>query len=149
EFGEGLGAENCCVSDIVEHGELCSIALEAPCYIDDSAPAPSPVAMPTAPVAEPTAPVAEPTVPVAEPTAPTEPTCSTGIPGIESSDSMVCCPVGCTMCGGSGCSTVGMPDYGAESCCSSDVLSTGAWCSEKEEAPCVLVDAPAPTPSPV
>ncbi|CAM9578133.1 unnamed protein product, partial [Ectocarpus sp. 12 AP-2014] len=86
---------------------------------------------------------------VAEPTAPTEPTCSTGIPGIESSDGMVCCPVGCTMCGGSGCSTVGMPDYGAESCCSSDVLSTGASCSETEEAPCVLVDVPAPTPSPV
>ncbi|CAN0363059.1 unnamed protein product, partial [Ectocarpus sp. 13 AM-2016] len=65
EFGGGLGADNCCQSDIEEYGELCSIKLEAPCVVDGSAPAPSPVAMPTAPVAEPTAPMAEPTAPVA------------------------------------------------------------------------------------
>ncbi|CAM9769078.1 unnamed protein product, partial [Ectocarpus sp. 8 AP-2014] len=75
EYGDGLGADNCCESNIEEYGELCSTKLEAPCVVDGSAPAPSPVAMPTAPVAEPTAPVAEPTAPIAEPTAPVaEPT---------------------------------------------------------------------------
>ncbi|CAM9505839.1 unnamed protein product, partial [Ectocarpus fasciculatus] len=74
-FGDGLGEDFCCQSDIEDFGELCSATKAAPCVVDDSAPAPSPVAMPTAPVAEPTAPVAEPTAPVAEPTAPVaEPT---------------------------------------------------------------------------
>ncbi|CAM9578205.1 unnamed protein product, partial [Ectocarpus sp. 12 AP-2014] len=75
EFGGGLGEDYCCQSEIEDFGELCSATMAAPCVVDGSAPAPSPVAKPTAPVAEPTAPVAETTAPVREPTAPVaEPT---------------------------------------------------------------------------
>ncbi|CAM9620047.1 unnamed protein product [Ectocarpus fasciculatus] len=125
-------------------------------------PTPSPVDPPTpAPVDPPTpAPVDPPAPTPVDPPTPSEmpvtaPTdevivCSTGIPGIESSDGAVCCPISCTQCGGAGCSTVGLPEYGAESCCSSDVLSAGVSCSVSEEAPCVLDDVlpPAETPSP-
>ncbi|CAM9604115.1 unnamed protein product, partial [Ectocarpus sp. 12 AP-2014] len=212
EFGGGLGEDNCCAVRIEEYGELCSVALAAPCYVDDgSAPPPTPattempVAMPTerpatpapvdaptpapvdpptpgpvdtptpspvdpptpapvdpltpAPVDAPTpAPVDTPTpAPVDAPPAPSEmpvmaPTdevvvCSTGIRGIESSDGAVCCPLGCTQCGGEGCSTVGLPEYGAESCCGSDVLSAGVSCSVSEEAPCALDETPTPEPT--
>ncbi|CAM9240943.1 unnamed protein product, partial [Ectocarpus sp. 12 AP-2014] len=54
ELGGGLGEHNCCEGDIEEFGELCSIKLEAPCVVDASAPAPSPIAEPVAPVTEPT-----------------------------------------------------------------------------------------------
>ncbi|CAB1100464.1 unnamed protein product [Ectocarpus sp. CCAP 1310/34] len=209
EFGGGLGEDNCCAVRIEEYGELCSVALAAPCYVDAPPPTPvtteMPIAMPTerpatpapvnaptpAPVDPPTpAPVDPPTLapvdpptpapvdpptpapvdaptpapvdtptpaPVDAPPAPSEmpvmaPTdevvvCSTGIRGIESSDGAVCCPLGCTQCGGEGCSTVGLPEYGAESCCQSDVLSAGVSCSVSEEAPCVLDETPTPEPN--
>ncbi|CAN0164858.1 unnamed protein product, partial [Ectocarpus fasciculatus] len=78
EFGGGLGADNCCEGNIEEYGELCSITMAAPCVVDDSAPAPSPVA--------------EPTAPVTEPTAPTD-VCSNGIPGIQTDNA--CCLAEC------------------------------------------------------
>ncbi|CAN0057244.1 unnamed protein product, partial [Hapterophycus canaliculatus] len=34
ELGGGLGKYNCCQSEIVEAGELCSIKMEAPCFVD-------------------------------------------------------------------------------------------------------------------
>ncbi|CAN0325079.1 unnamed protein product, partial [Scytosiphon promiscuus] len=34
ELGGGLGAHNCCESEIEEAGELCSIKMEAPCVVD-------------------------------------------------------------------------------------------------------------------
>ncbi|CAM9755937.1 unnamed protein product, partial [Ectocarpus sp. 8 AP-2014] len=131
QLGGGLGEDNCCQSEIEDFGELCSVTMAAPCVVDGSAPAPSPVAMPTAPVAEPTAPVREPTAPVAEPTAPvteptapvTEPTapadvCSNGIPGIQSGNA--CCLAECGGCGGSGCAQLG-GGLGEDNCCQSEI----------------------------
>lgn len=46
--------------------------------------------------------------------------------------------MGCTLCGGSGCSTAGLPDYGSESCCASDIVSDGEACSATQEAPCFI-----------
>ncbi|CAN0468937.1 unnamed protein product, partial [Hapterophycus canaliculatus] len=58
--------------------------------------------------------------------------------GIESSNGEACCPVGCTLCGGSGCSTAGLPGYGSESCCTTDIVSEGEACNATQEAPCFI-----------
>lgn len=34
-LGGGLGADNCCQSEIEDLGELCSMKMEAPCVVDD------------------------------------------------------------------------------------------------------------------
>ncbi|CAM9730951.1 unnamed protein product [Ectocarpus fasciculatus] len=127
--------------------------VDAPTPAPVDAPPPAPVDPPTpAPADPPTpAPVYAPPTPSEMPvTAPTDEVvvCSTGIRGIESSDGAVCCPVGSTQCGGEGCSIVGLPDYGPESCCQSIGLSTGVSCSVSEEAPCVLDEKPEPTAAP-
>ncbi|CAN0425734.1 unnamed protein product, partial [Hapterophycus canaliculatus] len=36
-FGDGLGASNCCESDILNSGVLCSVSLAAPCIVDGAA----------------------------------------------------------------------------------------------------------------
>lgn len=66
--------------------------------------------------------------------------CSNGIAGMESADGKICCTSGCKQCGGAGCSTTSLPEYGAEDCCASDVSSTGWLCSVTELAPCIIDD---------
>ncbi|CAN0508441.1 unnamed protein product, partial [Scytosiphon promiscuus] len=34
ELGGGLGADNCCQSEIEDFGELCSVTLASPCVVD-------------------------------------------------------------------------------------------------------------------
>lgn len=46
--------------------------------------------------------------------------------------------MGCTLCGGTGCSTAGLPDYGSESCCTTDIVLEGEACSATQEAPCFI-----------
>ncbi|CBJ28979.1 expressed unknown protein [Ectocarpus siliculosus] len=122
ELGGGLGEHNCCEGEIEEFGELCSIKLEAPCVVDASAPAPSPVAEPVAPVTEPTD------------------VCSNGFPGIQSGVS--CCLAECGECGGRGCGEFG-GGLGADKCCESDIEEYGELCSIALAAPCYIDDGAA------
>ncbi|CAM9578421.1 unnamed protein product [Ectocarpus sp. 12 AP-2014] len=145
QLGGGLGADNCCQSEIEDFGALCSATMTAPCIVDSvPGPAPSPVAMPTAPVIEPTAPVTEPSAPTADSTCPN----AGGIPGVESPGSSACCPTSCVSCGGVGCSSRGE----VADCCVSAIMTTGVACEVSGTAPCYIGDggeAPAPTPEPV
>lgn len=65
-------------------------------------------------------------------------TCSNGITGIESSNGLACCAVGCGQCGGVGCSTVGLPEYDADDCCSTEIVDFGMSCSVTGSAPCYV-----------
>ncbi|CAN0466185.1 unnamed protein product, partial [Ectocarpus sp. 12 AP-2014] len=51
-----------------------------------------------------------------------EPTCSTGLQGIDGDNESgsVCCTAGCGQCGGQGCGSV--EDYDNTNCCIDDVL---------------------------
>eukprot|EP00752_Nemacystus_decipiens_P013623 g12081.t1 len=77
-----------------------------------------------------------------------EPTCSNGLPGIQSRG--VCCPVACGRCGGIGCSQSGggkSEGLGEKFCCTSDILGGGKACSDSVSAPCIVGPSP-PSPSP-
>ncbi|CAN0447149.1 unnamed protein product [Pylaiella littoralis] len=74
-----------------------------------------------------------------------------GIPGIEGSNRNgdVCCPLGCTQCGGSNCEFAGSAaDLSRRQCCINGVLrwDGAGYCSETMTAPCKLN---APTPAPI
>eukprot|EP00903_Cladosiphon_okamuranus_P015061 g13934.t1 len=61
------------------------------------------------------------------------------IPGIQSSDGEACCVAECGLCGGPGCD-----ERGEDSdCCVSVITRDGEPCSETNEAPCFIDDAPA------
>eukprot|EP00903_Cladosiphon_okamuranus_P006680 g6520.t1 len=69
-------------------------------------------------------------------------TCPGGIPGINTKD-IVCCPLSCGTCAGKGCS--GRPG-GKNACCGGGILSTQGYCSDTNQAPCIIGDSPTPTP---
>lgn len=64
--------------------------------------------------------------------------CNNGFPGIQSSDGLACCVTECGQCGEVGCSTIGLPDHGAEDCCSTEIVENGVSCGDTSEAPCYL-----------
>ncbi len=72
-------------------------------------------------------------------TSPTPSGCSTG----KMVDD-VCCGSSCEACGGSGCTGF---NGGHENCCAGSILDSGRFCS-KDGPPCVIDEAPTPTPIP-
>eukprot|EP00903_Cladosiphon_okamuranus_P022803 g20995.t1 len=168
KFSPDLGANDCCVTEILDDGEACSVWGEAPCFLDGASPVPSPTeeapTMPTAPMltrpgTAPTTPGTAPVAPVvtgpASPTgsAPTSPSpagikaCSNGIYGVESDNGDVCCVAECGACGGVGCSRFS-PDLDADDCCVTEILLGGEACSFTGVAPCFYDDGPPPGPAP-
>eukprot|EP00750_Incisomonas_marina_P007110 INCI14767.2.p1 GENE.INCI14767.2~~INCI14767.2.p1 ORF type:complete len:230 (+),score=44.66 INCI14767.2:179-868(+) len=69
----------------------------------------------------------------------TDPNCTSGM---LSADKTVCCPKSCGECGGGSCNT---RPGGKENCCELEIKATGKACSQND-APCVVVNAPAPAP---
>eukprot|EP00903_Cladosiphon_okamuranus_P020284 g18614.t1 len=61
--------------------------------------------------------------------------CLDGTVGIEDDDAVVCCPLSCGECSGTGCS--GRPG-GSDDCCGGAIKKSGVMCSTSEKAPCVL-----------
>ncbi|CBJ31655.1 Unsaturated glucuronyl hydrolase, family GH88 [Ectocarpus siliculosus] len=69
-------------------------------------------------------------------------TCSNGVQGIDG-NGIVCCPMECNQCGGSGCTHAGRAaGLGAESCCGSGVKASGRYCDDTDEAPCIIGSSP-------
>ncbi|CAN0056993.1 unnamed protein product [Pylaiella littoralis] len=85
-----------------------------------------------------------------ETSTPTE-TCSNGIEGIDG-NGVVCCPLGCGQCGGTGCGSSGKANgLDGDSCCGGGIKDSGILCSDSGSAPCIIdEDSVSPTtPSPV
>ncbi|CAN0369326.1 unnamed protein product [Ectocarpus sp. 6 AP-2014] len=69
-------------------------------------------------------------------------TCSNGLEGIDG-NGVVCCPLECNQCGGTGCTTSGSAaDLGWESCCGGGVKASDVYCDETNEAPCIIGSRP-------
>ncbi len=65
--------------------------------------------------------------------------CSNGLPGYEGTNEngSACCPLGCTACGGLGCSKVGAAaGFDNTACCINGVLNNQPDCSVSGAAPC-------------
>ncbi|CAM9535703.1 unnamed protein product, partial [Pylaiella littoralis] len=114
--GPGCGAagDDCCGGPIKASGVFCGDGTNpAPCILG-SAPTPTP------------------DVP---------PTCSDGITVGVDGNGVVCCPSGCSQCGGPGCTTAGTD------CCGGPITASGVFCGMgTNPAPCILGDPPAPAP---
>ncbi|CAN0292541.1 unnamed protein product, partial [Ectocarpus fasciculatus] len=69
--------------------------------------------------------------------------CKDGIEGIDG-NGVVCCPLGCGQCGGTGCSTAAGADNGlaSDSCCGGGVKNSGNYCDDTGVAPCIYGSAP-------
>ena len=65
-------------------------------------------------------------------------TCSNGIEGIDA-NGVVCCPVGCGACAGSGCAS---RPGGSSECCGGAIKSSGVYCDDSGAAPCIIGSAP-------
>eukprot|EP00903_Cladosiphon_okamuranus_P005787 g5734.t1 len=117
KFSPDLGADDCCVTEILDDGEDCYVWGAAPCIISGSPPAPAPTPM--------------------MPTSPTDMTCSNGIHGVESDNGDVCCVAECGKCGGVGCSKFS-PDLDADDCCVTEIRDFGDACSASGAAPCYV-----------
>ncbi|CAN0434757.1 unnamed protein product, partial [Ectocarpus sp. 12 AP-2014] len=82
------------------------------------------------------------TEPTPESTPETPGTCSDGIEGIDG-NGVVCCPLGCGQCAGSGCSTAGAANgLPSSSCCGGGIKSSGNYCDDTGVAPCIYGSAP-------
>ncbi|CAM9196305.1 unnamed protein product [Ectocarpus sp. 13 AM-2016] len=69
-------------------------------------------------------------------------TCSDGIEGIDG-NGVVCCPLGCGQCGGTGCSSAGAANgLNSGSCCGGGIKYNGDYCDDTGEAPCIYGSAP-------
>ncbi|CBJ33670.1 Unsaturated glucuronyl hydrolase, family GH88 [Ectocarpus siliculosus] len=69
-------------------------------------------------------------------------TCSNGVEGIDG-NGVVCCPLECNECGGTGCTNSGRAaGLGSESCCGGGVKASGMYCDETNEAPCIIGSRP-------
>ncbi|CAM9465330.1 unnamed protein product [Ectocarpus sp. 6 AP-2014] len=69
-------------------------------------------------------------------------TCSDGIEGIDG-NGVVCCPLDCTQCGGTGCTSAGAANgLDSGSCCGRSIKSSGNYCDDTGEAPCIYGSAP-------
>ncbi|CAN0254059.1 unnamed protein product [Pylaiella littoralis] len=79
---------------------------------------------------------------------PDKQTCSDGTEGIDG-NGVVCCPIGCGQCGGPGCTTSGAAaGLGSGDCCGGPIKSSGVYCDDTNEAPCIIGNAPESVPSP-
>ncbi|CAM9628235.1 unnamed protein product, partial [Ectocarpus sp. 12 AP-2014] len=109
----GLNAGSCCGGGIKYNGNYCDDTGEAPCIYG------------SAPEAD-----------------DGDGTCSDGIEGIDG-NGVVCCPLGCDQCGGTGCFTAGAAN-GLDSgvCCKGSIKSSGNYCDDTGEAPCIYGSAP-------
>ncbi|CAM9256384.1 unnamed protein product, partial [Ectocarpus sp. 12 AP-2014] len=127
---------------------------------------PGPIPEPTAPIPSPTPTAPTPPTPMPSPTLPQAPTpaltpvptpgptpssantCSNGVEGIDG-NGVVCCPLGCGQCGGTGCNTSGAAaGLDGSSCCGGGVKASEQYCDETNEAPCIIGSRPAPSPTP-
>ncbi|CAM9299928.1 unnamed protein product [Ectocarpus sp. 8 AP-2014] len=72
------------------------------------------------------------------------PTCSNGVPGIQSEAfEDICCAAGCLQCGGSRCISINEPvGLGADDCCNNTIRNNGDDCATTGEGPCVIVTPP-------
>ena len=70
---------------------------------------------------------------------PADETCSNDLPGFQ--HGVVCCPLSCGQCGGSGCENIAGTE-GASDCCSDVILTGGVMCDSTAVvpvvAPCVI-----------
>eukprot|EP00903_Cladosiphon_okamuranus_P009739 g9260.t1 len=161
-----LGSADCCYDNIINGDRVCSVtAFEAPCIVIPFTPSPLPDGHTRAPLADPTpAPSLAPAVPTPAPVAPVaapvtedplpreieEPTaapngleltpaptvegCAAGLEGFQ--HGVVCCPLECGQCGGSGCHNL---PGGATACCSDVILAGGVRCNGTDVvAPCII-----------
>ncbi|CAM9183752.1 unnamed protein product, partial [Hapterophycus canaliculatus] len=65
-------------------------------------------------------------------------TCSNGLEGIDG-NGVVCCPLECGQCGGSGCTVSGRAfGLGSDSCCGGGVKDRDEYCDETGKAPCII-----------
>lgn len=62
--------------------------------------------------------------------------CSTVYGGVANDN--VCCAAGCGSCGGTGCSSRGLPDLDAYDCCTGPIMAANDLCEDVKSAPCVL-----------
>ncbi|CAN0130605.1 unnamed protein product [Pylaiella littoralis] len=71
-------------------------------------------------------------------------TCSDGVTKGVDGNGVVCCAVGCTQCGGSGCTTAGSAaNLDASACCGGAITASDVYCGNgKMEAPCILGFSP-------
>lgn len=53
-------------------------------------------------------------------------------------NSVVCCPVECGQCGGSGCDDILSTDDIQWYCCSDLVIIAGVYCNETVQPPCII-----------
>eukprot|EP00752_Nemacystus_decipiens_P009061 g8090.t1 len=107
------GADACCTSTVIDTGTLCSVQRSAPCNIDTDTVVPDDDDNDDDGVVE---------------------TCSNGIEGIDA-NGVVCCPLSCGSCAGSGCSS---RPGGSSSCCGSGIKDSGILCSDSGTAPCII-----------
>ncbi|CAM9219746.1 unnamed protein product [Scytosiphon promiscuus] len=120
----GLGGDSCCRQGVIASGVLCRESGSAPCIIEEGSAA-SPEDMIQR-------------QPTTQAQAAATQTCSNGIEGIDG-NGVVCCPIGCTQCGGADCALLGAAtDLGSESCCLEDITASGILCSESGSAPCII-----------
>lgn len=64
--------------------------------------------------------------------------CINGQTGVQDPDTDVCCPLECgDQCGGDNCGTI--PGVNASQCCSTQIIASGAVCSDTVLPPCVVV----------
>ncbi|CAB1107956.1 unnamed protein product [Ectocarpus sp. CCAP 1310/34] len=69
-------------------------------------------------------------------------TLSDGIEGIDG-NGVVCCPLGCGQCVGTGCSTAGAANgLSSGSCCGGEIKDSGNYCDDTGVAPCIYGSAP-------
>ncbi|CAB1098365.1 unnamed protein product [Ectocarpus sp. CCAP 1310/34] len=116
----GLDGSSCCGGGVKASDEYCDETNEAPCIIG-SRPTPSPTSANT---------------------------CSNGLEGIDG-NGVVCCPLGCGQCGGTGCNTSGAAaGLDGSSCCGGSIKASGKYCDETNDAPCIIGSSPAPSPTP-
>ncbi|CAM9402588.1 unnamed protein product [Laminaria digitata] len=101
-----LTSADCCATEIIDSGSLCSETGAAPCIITTSA-------------------------------APDDSVCDNGLTGVQDPDTDVCCPLVCgELCGGEGCGSIAGVD--ASQCCATNIIASGAVCSETGAPPCVV-----------
>ncbi|CAN0397821.1 unnamed protein product, partial [Pylaiella littoralis] len=65
--------------------------------------------------------------------------------GIESERGGICCPIGCSKCGGKQCVSDG-PDLPRGSCCGYRIRENGEYCDDTKEAPCIIGKPPVEPP---
>ncbi|CAM9418637.1 unnamed protein product [Pylaiella littoralis] len=69
--------------------------------------------------------------------------CSDGVTVGVDGNGVVCCPTGCSQCGGLGCGAAG------DDCCGGPIVASRVYCQKGiNDAPCILGSPPPPSPPP-